>query len=103
MEGLSTAETAACLDINAETVKTRLHRVRALLRNHINARIAAAIRKTFHFAPCALRSHSRCGHGEDHASVPRVVAAGSARKPNPFERRGWTARARVRVPAITVS
>jgi len=50
VEGRSTAETAACLDINAETVKTRLHRVRALLRNHINTRIAAAIRETFHFA-----------------------------------------------------
>ena len=50
VEGLSTAETAACLDITAETVKTRLHRARALLRNHINARIGAAIRETFHFA-----------------------------------------------------
>ena len=50
VEGLSTAETAACLDINAETVKTRLHRARALLRNHINARIGAAVRETFQFA-----------------------------------------------------
>ena len=41
VEGLSTAETAACLEINEETVKTRLHRARALLRNHITARIAA--------------------------------------------------------------
>src|SRR5207244_1435308 len=37
VEGLSTAETAACLDINEETVKTRLDRARALLRNHITA------------------------------------------------------------------
>ena len=50
VEGLSTAETAACLDINAETVKTRLHRARALLRNHINARIGGAVRETFQFA-----------------------------------------------------
>src|SRR5262249_49083071 len=50
VEGLTTAETAACLDINAETVKTRLHRARALLRNHITARIGAAARDTFHFA-----------------------------------------------------
>ena len=49
VEGLSTAETAACLDINAETVKTRLHRARALLRNHITARIGAALRETFQF------------------------------------------------------
>src|SRR5581483_883009 len=41
VEGLSTADTAACLEINAETVKTRLHRARRLLRNHITARIGA--------------------------------------------------------------
>ena len=50
IEGLSTAETAACLEINAETVKTRLHRARALLRNHITARIGAAARDAFPFA-----------------------------------------------------
>ena len=50
VEGLSTAETAACLDINAETVKTRLHRARALLRNHITARIGVAAPETFQFA-----------------------------------------------------
>jgi len=50
IEGLSTAETAACLEINEETVKTRLHRARALLRNHITARVGAAVRDTFQFA-----------------------------------------------------
>src|SRR2546425_5422425 len=50
VEGLSTAETAACLDINEETVKTRLHRARALLRNHITARVGVAARETFQFA-----------------------------------------------------
>jgi RNA polymerase sigma-70 factor (ECF subfamily) len=49
VEGLSTAETAASLGINAETVKTRLHRARALLRNHITARIGAAAREAFRF------------------------------------------------------
>ena len=50
VEGLSTAETAACLEINEETVKTRLHRARASLRNHITARIGTAARETFRFA-----------------------------------------------------
>jgi RNA polymerase sigma-70 factor, ECF subfamily len=50
VEGLSTAETAACLEINEETVKTRLHRARILLRNHITARIGVAARETFQFA-----------------------------------------------------
>ena len=49
VEGLSTAETAACLEVAAETVKTRLHRARALLRNHLTARIGAAARETFQF------------------------------------------------------
>jgi len=50
VEGLSTAETATCLEIPEETVKTRLHRARALLRNHINARIGAGVRDAFQFA-----------------------------------------------------
>jgi len=50
VEGLSTAETAACLGISAETVKTRLHRARAILRNHITARIGVAARDAFRFA-----------------------------------------------------
>jgi RNA polymerase sigma-70 factor, ECF subfamily len=37
-EGLSTAETAASLDIPPETVKTRLHRARSLLRHRLWAR-----------------------------------------------------------------
>ena len=50
VEGLSTVETAACLEINEETVKTRLHRARALLRNHITARMGVAARDAFRFA-----------------------------------------------------
>src|SRR5438093_13010164 len=46
VEGLSTAETSACLEIPEETVKTRLHRGRILLRNHIAARVGAAVRET---------------------------------------------------------
>jgi RNA polymerase sigma-70 factor (ECF subfamily) len=50
VEGLSTAETAACLEITEETVKTRLHRARGLLRNHITARVGAGVRQMFEFA-----------------------------------------------------
>ena len=35
IEGLSTAETAACLEISEENVKTRLHRARALLQREL--------------------------------------------------------------------
>jgi RNA polymerase sigma-70 factor (ECF subfamily) len=38
VEGLSTAETAECLDTSEDVVKTRLHRARALLRRELMAR-----------------------------------------------------------------
>ena len=50
VEGLSTAETAACLEITEQTTKTRLHRARALLRNRLFARARAALPDTFRFA-----------------------------------------------------
>jgi len=37
LEGLSTTETAACLDVPEATVKTRLHRARGLLRSRLDA------------------------------------------------------------------
>jgi RNA polymerase sigma-70 factor, ECF subfamily len=43
IEGLSVAETAACLDIPEETVKTRLFRARARLRTLLEARTDAAL------------------------------------------------------------
>jgi RNA polymerase sigma-70 factor, ECF subfamily len=39
IEGLSTAETAASLEINEETVKTRLHRAKVRLRAHLVQRL----------------------------------------------------------------
>ena len=39
LEGLSTVETAACLDVPEATVKTRLHRARALLRRQLRTEI----------------------------------------------------------------
>jgi RNA polymerase sigma-70 factor (ECF subfamily) len=54
VEALSTAETAACLEVTEETVKTRLHRARALLREDLLARVgsAARIAFTFHLSRC---------------------------------------------------
>jgi RNA polymerase sigma-70 factor (ECF subfamily) len=54
VEGLSVAETAGCLDVGAETVKTRLHRARAFLRNEIHRRagIVAADVFPFHLSRC---------------------------------------------------
>ena len=64
LEGLGTAETAACLDTPEATVKTRLHRARGLLRTQLDAKLDVSTDGVFAFA----------GHRCD-----RVVAAVLAR------------------------
>ena len=54
VEGLSTADTAACLSINEDTVKTRLHRAKRLLREQLDRRLgpAAGSAYQFHLTRC---------------------------------------------------
>lgn len=54
VEGLSTAETAASLAINEDTVKTRLHRAKRLLRDRFERALgpAAAEIYPFHLSRC---------------------------------------------------
>ena len=49
VEGLSTAETADCLNVPEDTVKTRLHRARGLLRQALRARFGEAAKEAFQF------------------------------------------------------
>jgi RNA polymerase sigma-70 factor (ECF subfamily) len=49
VEGLNTAETAECLEISEETVKTRLHRSRAMLRHDLLERTGAVTPGAFQF------------------------------------------------------
>ena len=49
VEGLSTQETAECLGVNEDTVKTRLHRARAHLRRELTARVGASASSAFQF------------------------------------------------------
>jgi RNA polymerase sigma-70 factor, ECF subfamily len=49
VEGLSTAETAECLDTSEDVVKTRLHRARALLRRELMARAGTEAGDAFRF------------------------------------------------------
>jgi RNA polymerase sigma-70 factor (ECF subfamily) len=49
VEEMSTAETAECLDIPEETVKTRLFRARGLLRRHLLAEAEATLPGVFQF------------------------------------------------------
>jgi RNA polymerase sigma-70 factor (ECF subfamily) len=50
IEGMSTAETAECLDLSEEAVKVRLHRGRAILRREIYNRTGQASAGAFRFA-----------------------------------------------------
>jgi RNA polymerase sigma-70 factor, ECF subfamily len=49
IEQMDTAETAECLDISEGSVKTRLHRARALLRKEIYSQTGAATASAFQF------------------------------------------------------
>lgn len=49
VEGLSTAEAAECQDLPEETVRTRLHRARKLLRDDLEARFGEQLRECFGF------------------------------------------------------
>ena len=49
VEGLAVSETAECLGIEPATVKTRLHRARARLRQELERRAGASARETFSF------------------------------------------------------
>ena len=54
VEGLSTAETAECLDVNEDVVKQRLHRARTMLRDNLYKRAGLTFEGAFPFG------HSRC-------------------------------------------
>jgi RNA polymerase sigma-70 factor (ECF subfamily) len=49
IENMSTAETAECLNLSEEAVKTRLHRSRALLRRDLEGRVGPAIAEAHAF------------------------------------------------------
>lgn len=63
VEGLDTRETAECLSLEPATVKTRLHRARARLRDGLQRQAGTSARETFSFGS------SRCDE-----LVARVLA-----------------------------
>jgi RNA polymerase sigma-70 factor (ECF subfamily) len=50
IEGMTIEETAESLGLKPETVKTRLHRARAMLRNNVEAKIGPVLMDAFPFA-----------------------------------------------------
>ena len=49
VEGLSTEETASCLEISTDVVKTRLHRARTMLRDALYRRAGVGLQSIFTF------------------------------------------------------
>ncbi len=49
VEGLSTGETAACLGVTEDVIKTRLHRARGLVRDHLFERGGLTFEQLFSF------------------------------------------------------
>jgi RNA polymerase sigma-70 factor (ECF subfamily) len=50
IEGMNVEETAEILDLKPETVKTRLHRARAMLRANVEKKIGPVVMEAFPFA-----------------------------------------------------
>jgi RNA polymerase sigma-70 factor (ECF subfamily) len=50
VEGMNVEETAEILDLKPETVKTRLHRARGMLRDNVEKKIGPVIMEAFPFA-----------------------------------------------------
>ena len=50
VEGMSVEETADTLELRPETVKTRLHRARAMLRDNVEKKIGPLVMEAFPFA-----------------------------------------------------
>jgi RNA polymerase sigma-70 factor (ECF subfamily) len=50
IEGMDVAETAELLDLKPETVKTRLHRARTMLRENVEKKIGPVVMEAFPFA-----------------------------------------------------
>src|SRR5262249_59432694 len=64
VEGMSIEETAGHLTIRPETVKTRLHQARRLIREAIEKRLSASFRELYPF------DGARCAHMPDPLTDP---------------------------------
>jgi RNA polymerase sigma-70 factor (ECF subfamily) len=82
IEEMSVEETAGHLAIPAETVKTRLHRARRLLRKGLDAKLAPALKDTFPF------QGARCARITDAVLARLGLEATSAPKPEAVEEPG---------------
>ena len=73
VEGLSTAETAECLDVSEDVVKTRLHRARGMVRDGIARRVGETLQAVYPFG------NARCDRVT--AAVMRSIWSAAAEPP----------------------
>jgi RNA polymerase sigma-70 factor, ECF subfamily len=99
VEGLSTAEAAACLALRPETVKTRLHRARRLLQEALGGRLLALSPSLFEFGGgrcdrVVARVFQRLGRGESSCEAASSAVPLPAEPPAPAApgRRRWFGR-----------
>ena len=76
IEGMNVEETAELLDIKPETVKTRLHRARTMLRANVEKKIGPVVMEAFPFAGkrCARLTDAvlgRLGLTDNREPIPR--------------------------------
>jgi RNA polymerase sigma-70 factor (ECF subfamily) len=76
VEGMSTSETAACLDLREDAVKTRLHRARAILREELYQRAGVAAASAYAF------DLSRCDRVVAGVFARLGIEAGTALRPS---------------------
>jgi RNA polymerase sigma-70 factor, ECF subfamily len=79
VEEMSVEETATLLSLRPETVKTRLHRARALLRKAVEARIGPIFKDVFPF------EDPRCARVADNV-LRRLKLSNESREPFPPDR-----------------
>src|SRR5579883_1834883 len=83
LEEMSVEETAAVLDLKPETVKTRLHRARRLLRAAVEKRLGAVIGEAFPFGDARCRRMAdRVGAALAALLLGTGIAAAQTAKPS---------------------
>jgi RNA polymerase sigma-70 factor, ECF subfamily len=90
IEEMSTAETAECLNLSQDTVKTRLHRARALLREKLYGSVGPLGAEAFRFGGsgcqrmrASLFLKMKPPTGTAHRSRPPEPPTGAARRSRP--------------------
>jgi RNA polymerase sigma-70 factor (ECF subfamily) len=84
VEQLSVEETAACLGVARETVKTRFHRANRLLRQRLHTQLASSLDDVFPFAGARCKRMTKTILGRLGLWIPDYLSVPDAGRPAPF-------------------